>query len=197
MEMMPVKVAPVGVAMAAAVIKVEAAVANVATVEGRPGTEAAAADGNATAPNPPHERPRRSSEAERRYIVAFIAVAPDATLERRVSMRHERMVRQSAREGAFAIDRLRDRAAQDDRSIAYDRYQPHFLDVFRKFIGSLLSTDEHPAVLEGSWDCDKLVLMSFADEAAFRAWLDSPEYREISKDRNAGAQAVVLLAKGF
>ena len=35
------------------------------------------------------------------------------------------------------------------------------------------------------------------DEAAYRAWADSPEYLEISKDRKAGAQAVVLLAKGF
>jgi uncharacterized protein (DUF1330 family) len=39
--------------------------------------------------------------------------------------------------------------------------------------------------------------MSFPDEAAYRAWADSPEYLEISKDRKAGAQAVALLAKGF
>jgi uncharacterized protein (DUF1330 family) len=80
---------------------------------------------------------------------------------------------------------------------AYDRYQGRFFDVFRKFSGRLLSADENPAVLEGKWDRDKLVLMSFPDEAAFHAWADSPEYREISKDRIAGAEAVVLLAKGF
>jgi uncharacterized protein (DUF1330 family) len=39
--------------------------------------------------------------------------------------------------------------------------------------------------------------MSFPDEAAFRAWANSPEYLEISKDRKAGAQGIVLLAKGF
>jgi uncharacterized protein (DUF1330 family) len=83
-----------------------------------------------------------------------------------------------------------------DRSV-YDRYQARFLDVFRKFSGRLLSADEHPAVLEGAWDRDKLVLMSFPDEAAFRAWSDSPEYQEISKDRKAGAQGIVLLAKGL
>lgn len=80
---------------------------------------------------------------------------------------------------------------------AYDRYQARFFDVFRKFNGRLLSADEHPAVLEGNWDRDKLVLMSFPDEAAFRAWSESPEYVEISRDRKAGAQGVVLLAKGF
>jgi uncharacterized protein (DUF1330 family) len=41
--------------------------------------------------------------------------------------------------------------------------------VFRKFSGRLLSADEHPRVLEGKWDRDKVVLMSFPDEAAFRA----------------------------
>ena len=69
--------------------------------------------------------------------------------------------------------------------------------MFRKFSGRLLSADEHPAVIEGKWDRDKLVLMSFPDEAAFRAWSDSPDYLEISRDRKAGAEAIVLLAQGF
>jgi uncharacterized protein (DUF1330 family) len=80
---------------------------------------------------------------------------------------------------------------------AYDRYQARFFDVFKKFSGRLLSADEGPVVLEGTWDRDRLVLMSFPDEAAFHAWANSPEYLEISKDRKAGAQGVVLLAKGF
>jgi uncharacterized protein (DUF1330 family) len=81
--------------------------------------------------------------------------------------------------------------------VAYDRYQARFFDVFRNFRGRLLSADEHPEVLEGSWDCDKLVLMSSPDEPAFQAWVTSPEYLEISRDRKAGAEAIVLLAKGF
>ena len=80
---------------------------------------------------------------------------------------------------------------------AYDRYQARFFDVFRKFNGRLLSADEQPAVIEGSWDRDKIVLMSFPDAASFRAWSESPDYVEISRDRKAGAQAIVLLAKGF
>jgi uncharacterized protein (DUF1330 family) len=81
--------------------------------------------------------------------------------------------------------------------VAYDRYQARFFDVFRKFNGRLLSADERPAVLEGQWDRDKLVLMSFPDEAAFHAWANSPDYLEISRDRKAGADGIVLLAKGF
>jgi len=80
---------------------------------------------------------------------------------------------------------------------AYDRYQVRFFDVFKKFSGRLLAADENPAILEGTWDRDKLVLMSFSDEAAFQAWANSPEYLEIAKDRKAGAQGLVLLAKGL
>jgi uncharacterized protein (DUF1330 family) len=80
---------------------------------------------------------------------------------------------------------------------AYDRYPARIFDTFNNFSGRLLSADENPSVLEGIWDRDKLVLMSFPDEAAFRAWASPDEYREISEDHKAGARAVVLLAKGI
>jgi uncharacterized protein (DUF1330 family) len=80
---------------------------------------------------------------------------------------------------------------------AYDRYHARFFEVFKKFSGRLLSADENPSVLEGTWNRDKIVLMSFPDESAFHAWANSPDYLAIAKDRKAGADAVVLLAKGF
>ena len=76
---------------------------------------------------------------------------------------------------------------------AYDRYQARFFEVFRKFSGRLLSADDHPAILEGKWDRDRLVLMSFPDEPAFHAWADSPEYLEISEHRKAGAEGIELV----
>ncbi len=92
----------------------------------------------------------------------------------------------------YAIAQLRfvDRAA-------YDRYQARFMDVFRRYRGTLLASDESPQVVEGQWSRDKVVLMSFPDEAAFRQWSESPDYQEISTDRRAGADTVVLLAKGL
>jgi uncharacterized protein (DUF1330 family) len=92
----------------------------------------------------------------------------------------------------YAIAQLRfiDRAA-------YDRYQIRFMGVFRRYQGTLLAADESPQLIEGKWDRDKVVLMSFPDEAAFRLWSESPDYQEISKDRWAGADTVVLLAKGL
>ena len=92
----------------------------------------------------------------------------------------------------YAIAQLRftDRAA-------YDKYQMRFADVFRRYHGTLLAAEERPQVVEGSWDRDKVVLMSFPDESEFRFWSESDEYQEISKDRDAGADTVVLLVKGL
>jgi uncharacterized protein (DUF1330 family) len=92
----------------------------------------------------------------------------------------------------YAIAQLRftDRAA-------YDRYQAKFMEVFCDYAGTLLAADESPQVVEGQWDSDKVVLMSFPDETAFRFWAESTEYQRISQDRRAGADTVVLLVKGL
>jgi uncharacterized protein (DUF1330 family) len=80
----------------------------------------------------------------------------------------------------------------------YGRYMSRFTPVLDKYSGKLLAADETPRVLEGQWwDRNKVVLMAFADKDAFRAWITSPEYTEIAEDRKAGADAVVLLIKGF
>src|SRR5262245_53088897 len=48
---------------------------------------------------------------------------------------------------------------------AYARYQARFMDVLRKSRGGrLLVADEAPLQLEGRWDRDKLVIISFPDE---------------------------------
>jgi uncharacterized protein (DUF1330 family) len=80
---------------------------------------------------------------------------------------------------------------------AYDRYQQRFMAVFGHFRGRLLAADERPQVVEGDWDREKVVLMSFPDEAEFRRWSESPQYQSISKDREAGSDSVVLLVKGL
>ena len=80
---------------------------------------------------------------------------------------------------------------------AYDRYQAKFMGVMKNYQGRVLAADEKPQVVEGEWTRDKVVLLSFPDEKAFREWAESPEYVEIAKDRKAGSDAVVLLVKGI
>ena len=81
--------------------------------------------------------------------------------------------------------------------VRYDRYMAAFMPVFAKYGGRLLAADEHPGVIEGQWNKDKVVLMEFPDRDTFTAWANSPEYQEIAKDRLAAAQTVVLLVRGL
>jgi uncharacterized protein (DUF1330 family) len=82
-----------------------------------------------------------------------------------------------------------------DRTV-YDRYQAAFGQVFRQYAGKVLAADESPKVEEGDWSGDKVVLLSFPDEAAYQAWRDSPGYQAIARDRRAGADCVVLMLTG-
>ena len=80
---------------------------------------------------------------------------------------------------------------------AYNRYQAAFMEVFQRYSGTLLAADEAPQVVEGQWQRDKVVVMSFPDETSFREWAESPDYQRISEDRRAGADTVVLLVQAL
>jgi uncharacterized protein (DUF1330 family) len=79
----------------------------------------------------------------------------------------------------------------------YDRYAAGFMDVLRQFGGRLLVSDESPRVVEGTWRGDKIVVLSFADEASFEAWSSSDAYRTIAQDRIAGSEGPVLMVRGI
>jgi uncharacterized protein (DUF1330 family) len=81
--------------------------------------------------------------------------------------------------------------------VAYGRYMDRFMDVFKNHKGRVLVADESPVILEGAWDGDKVVVVSFPDEASFRDWAESEDYLEIAKDRKAGAKSVILLVRGI
>ncbi len=72
-----------------------------------------------------------------------------------------------------------------------------FPAVFAKFNAKVVVADETPRVLEGAWPSDKIVILSFPDEAEAARFSMSREYLEIAKDRKAGADAVIVMAKGF
>jgi uncharacterized protein (DUF1330 family) len=79
--------------------------------------------------------------------------------------------------------------------VAYGRYVNRFMEIFKKYKGRVLVADENPVIVEGAWDGDKVVVVSFPDEVAYREWAESPEYLEIAKDRKAGAKTVIVLVK--
>ena len=79
----------------------------------------------------------------------------------------------------------------------YDRYAAGFMDVLRRHGGRLLASDESPRVIEGAWSHDKVVVLSFADEAAFEAWASSEDYRTIAEDRIAASEGPILVVRGI
>ena len=83
-----------------------------------------------------------------------------------------------------------------DRAV-YGRYQAKFMGVMNRHKGTVLAADEHPVVVEGDWDRDKVVMLSFPSEVDFREFADSAEYQEISKDRQAGTKGFVVLVRGI
>jgi uncharacterized protein (DUF1330 family) len=79
----------------------------------------------------------------------------------------------------------------------YGRYVERFMDVFKKYRGSVLAADSSPVVFVGPWDGNRIVVLSFPDERAFRDWAESKEYQEIAKDRKAGARSVIVMVRGI
>ena len=79
----------------------------------------------------------------------------------------------------------------------YGRYVERFMDVFKKYKGSVLAADSSPVVIEGPWDGNRMVVLSFPDEVSFREWAESAEYQEIARDRKAGARSVIVLVHGI
>ena len=79
----------------------------------------------------------------------------------------------------------------------YRIYQSLFANVFGKHAEKLLVADEKSKVLDGDWDIDKLIIMSFPDDKRARLFLDDPEYFEISKHRKAGSYSRALLVQGL
>jgi uncharacterized protein (DUF1330 family) len=80
---------------------------------------------------------------------------------------------------------------------AYERYAARFRGVLKQFGGRLLAADEQPEIIEGRWDRDKIVLLSFLNATAFHGFFESAQYREIAKDRKAGADTLLLLVHGI
>lgn len=78
----------------------------------------------------------------------------------------------------------------------YEKYVEGFMEVLTRHGGRLVVADESPAIVEGAWDHDKVVVLSFLDVASFRTWYESKDYRAIVKDRIEATTGTLLLARG-
>lgn len=79
----------------------------------------------------------------------------------------------------------------------YERYAVRFRPTLQPYGGRLLAADEKPRRVERSLTCQKVILLAFPDEAAFRAWETSPDYEAIAVDRRAATTGNVVLVEGL
>ena len=79
----------------------------------------------------------------------------------------------------------------------YDTYLRKFMDVFRKFNGSILAAQDAPAPSEGTWPYDRTILLSFPSREDARRWSESPAYREIARHRLNGTKSNVVMIDGL
>jgi uncharacterized protein (DUF1330 family) len=80
--------------------------------------------------------------------------------------------------------------------VEYEKYLEHFDEIFSQYKGEYLAIDESPALLEGSWDYTKSVLVKFNSKKDFEDWYYSADYQGILKHRLNAAKCDTILVEG-
>ena len=79
----------------------------------------------------------------------------------------------------------------------YAKYEKGFMSIFEKYQGELLSVDETPTVLEGSWPETRTVIARFKDREAALKWYKSEEYQELVQYRLQASTADIIISQGI
>lgn len=80
---------------------------------------------------------------------------------------------------------------------AYAAYEAGFMDIFNRYKGKLCAVDEAPDVIEGVWQCTRLVLVEFPTKEDALDWFNSEPYQALAKHRHAASTASSMLAQGL
>ena len=79
----------------------------------------------------------------------------------------------------------------------YQKYLDGAGEVFKKYNGRYLAVDSEPVLLEGKWDCTRIVLIEFNSRNDFDAWYHSEDYQGILQHRLGAADCDTILVKGL
>ena len=77
----------------------------------------------------------------------------------------------------------------------YAKYEQGFMPIFEKYEGRMLSVDENPTVLEGSWPSTRTVISQFKDREAAMAWYNSDEYQELMQNRLKASEGDIIITQ--
>ena len=79
----------------------------------------------------------------------------------------------------------------------YSQYEAGFMEIFQRFQGSLLSVDEQPTLLEGTWSWTRTVLIEFPTKDAAVDWYNCEAYQNLMQHRLAASSGNVVLLEGL
>jgi uncharacterized protein (DUF1330 family) len=79
----------------------------------------------------------------------------------------------------------------------YTTYVRAFMPIFLKYGGTVLALQDSPSAIEGSWNFDRTVLLSFPSREAADRWYNSDEYQAIASHRRAGTNSNVAILQGL
>jgi uncharacterized protein (DUF1330 family) len=79
----------------------------------------------------------------------------------------------------------------------YEKYTGAFWPILSKHGGEILSVQDHPQILEGSWPYSRTVLLRLPSEQHMREWYGSPEYQEIAKHRWSSTDTTAVVLNEF
>ena len=71
------------------------------------------------------------------------------------------------------------------------------MPIFEKYQGELLSVDETPTVLEGSWPETRTVIARFKDKETALKWYESGEYQKLVQFRLQASTADIIIIEGI
>ena len=78
----------------------------------------------------------------------------------------------------------------------YKKYLAKIDEIFSRYKGTYLAVDSQPDVIEGDWNSDRIVRMSFDTKTNFEDFYYLIEYQGILKHRLNSAYCTSLLVKG-
>jgi len=87
-------------------------------------------------------------------------------------------------------------ASVDDQE-TLDEYVAAAIPILQAHQVKMLSFDESPAMIEGSVEHPRTVILEFESEQAFHVWYESPEYQAARRLRENASRGTFILVKGL
>jgi len=80
--------------------------------------------------------------------------------------------------------------------IAYQEYEADFMPTLEPYGGVLVAISDEPAVLEGEWSPERVVVLRFDSRQRALDWYQSSEYQQLAVLRRAMSTGTDILIDG-